>query len=159
MSTEVTNRSGVAEVPAVPVQADPSGARRSAADAPTTDESPFKSRSLERLDEALTMASRETGIEFSVYVGRLEGDSRETAEGLHSQMARPENSVLLAVDPGQRVLEIVTGRDSAKRLLNRSCALAALSMTAAFGSGNLVGGIVDGLRMLSDQAGHPRRIS
>lgn len=120
--------------------------------------SPFTLKQLERIDEALTMASRETGIDFSLYVGRLDGDSRATAEALHPQMgAMAANGVLVAVDPGQRVLEIVTGRDSVKRLPDRSCALAALSMTAAFGSGDLVGGIVNGLRMLSDQAGHPRR--
>lgn len=118
---------------------------------------PFTLKQLERIDEALTMASRETGINFSLYVGRLAGDTRGTAEGMHPQMgANAANGVLVAVDPGQRVLEIVTGRDSVKRLPDRSCALAALSMTAAFGSGDLVGGIVNGLRMLSDQAGHPR---
>ncbi len=120
--------------------------------------SPFTLKQLERLDEALTMASRETGINFSVYVGRLAGDSRATAEALHPRMgAKAANGVLLAVDPGGRVLEIVTGQESVKRLPDRSCALAALSMTAAFGSGDLVGGIVNGLRMLSDQAGHPRQ--
>lgn len=119
---------------------------------------PFTLQQLERLDEALTMASRETGINFSVYVGALTEDSRAMAEGLHPRMGeKASNGVLLAVDPGQRVLEIVTGRQSVKRLPDRSCALAALSMTAAFGSGDLIGGIVNGLRMLSDQAGHPAR--
>ncbi|MBA3338269.1 MAG: DUF5130 family protein [Geodermatophilaceae bacterium] len=119
---------------------------------------PFSLKSLERLDEALTMASRETGIYFSLFVGRLSGDTRAMAERLHPGMGeKASNGVLVAVDPGQRVLEIVTGRRSVKRLPDRSCALAALSMTAAFGSGNLVGGIVNGLRMLSDQAGHPPR--
>jgi hypothetical protein len=33
-----------------------------------------------------------------------------------------------------------------------------LSMTNSFASGDLVGGIVNGLRQLSDQAGHPRRL-
>ena len=134
------------------------------ASAPVTDgppaaaASPFTLKQLERLDEALTMASRETGIHFSVYVGRLSGDTRGTAEAMHPAMgAKAANGVLLAVDPGQRVLEIVTGRESVKRLPDRSCALAALSMTAAFGSGDLVGGIVNGLRMLSDQAGHPQQ--
>ncbi|MBA3369185.1 MAG: DUF5130 family protein [Geodermatophilaceae bacterium] len=123
------------------------------------DPGPFSMKQLERLDEALTMASRETGISFTVYVGALAGDTRVTAEALFPRLgAKAANGVLLAVDPGQRVLEIVTGQVSAKRLPDRSCALAALSMTAAFGSGDLVGGIVNGLRMLSDQAGHPPRL-
>lgn len=124
-------------------------------DAP--DLGPFTAKQLERLDEAITMASRETGIYFTVYVGTLYGDTRAYAERLHPHLGQnAANGVLLAVDPAQRTLEIVTGVESVKRLPDRSCALAALSMTAAFGSGDLVGGIVNGLRMLSDQAGHPR---
>ncbi len=140
--------------PVTPDDTTPATARRlgDAANAP------FTSKSLERIDEALTMASRETGIYFSLYVGRLGGDTRQMAESLHPGMGeKAPNGVLVAVDPGQRVLEIVTGRHSVKRLPDRACALAALSMTAAFGSGDLVGGIVNGLRMLSDQAGHPHR--
>jgi len=118
--------------------------------------SPFTPRQLARLDEALTMSSRETGIDFSVYVGAFDEPTRQHAERLHAGLGvTAPNSVLLAVSPGQRVLHIVTGEVSARRLPDRSCALAALSMQAAFSVGDLVGGIVNGLRMLSDQAGHP----
>jgi hypothetical protein len=50
----------------------------------------------------------------------------------------------------------VTGEESARRLSDRSCALAALSMTTAFAGGDLTGGIVTGVRMLGDAAGKPR---
>jgi Domain of unknown function (DUF5130) len=116
--------------------------------------SPFSPRQLARLDEALTLSSRETGVDFSVYVGPLDGPTREHAERLHSRIGTEAvNAVLLAVSPGQRVLHIVTGQGSTRRLPDRSCALAVLSMEAAFSGGDLVGGIVNGLRMLSDQAG------
>ena len=119
---------------------------------------PFSPRQLSRLDEALTMASRETGIHFSVYVGALEDPTRQHAERLHSGLgAQAANGVLLAVSPGQRVLHIVTGELSSRRLPDRACALAALSMRASFSLGDLVGGIVNGLRMLSDQSGRERR--
>jgi hypothetical protein len=49
------------------------------------------------------------------------------------------------------VLEIVTGQRAARRLPDRICALAALSMTASFEGGDLAGGVVTGLRMLADQ--------
>ncbi len=117
---------------------------------------PFTPRQLARIDEALTMASRETGIYFTLYTGALDIPTRGHAERLHARLgAIAPRSVLVAVSPGQRVLEIVTGLDSAVRLPDRSCALAVLSMTAAFGNGDLTGGVVNGLRMLSDQAGHP----
>jgi hypothetical protein len=117
------------------------------------DRMPFSSRQLWRLDEALTMSTRETGITFSVYVGALDWPTHQHAERLHAQLgdAAPD-AVLIAVSPGQRTLDIVTGEQSARRLPDRSLALAALSMRAAFSSGDLIGGLVNGLRMLSDHA-------
>jgi hypothetical protein len=113
--------------------------------------SPFTSRQLTRLDEALTLSSRETGLTFSIYVGELKHPTRAHAEALFEKL--DDNSVLLAVSPGQRVLHIVTGPASAQRLPNRACALAALAMRAAFANGDLTGGLVAGLRSLADYAG------
>lgn len=112
---------------------------------------PFTSRQLARLDEALTLSSRECGLEFSIYVGSLDTPTRAHAESLFERLN--PSAVLLAVSPGQRCLHIVTGEESAKRLPNRACMLAAVSMRAAFSSGDLTGGIVNGLRMLADSAG------
>jgi hypothetical protein len=114
-------------------------------------DSPFTSRQLTRLDEALTLSSRECGLTFSVYVGALDTPTRGHAEQLFERLT--PSAVLLAVSPGQRCLHIVTGEESAKRLPNRACALAALTMRAAFSNGDLTGGIVNGLRMLADSAG------
>lgn len=114
----------------------------------------FSARQLSRLDEALTLSSHETGLQFSVYVGELQKPSRAHAEALFERLT--DDSVLVAVSPGQRTLHIVTGPDSAKRLPNRSCALAALAMRASFASGDLTGGLVTGLRMLADAAGNRR---
>jgi hypothetical protein len=118
---------------------------------------PFLPRQLSRLDEALTLSSRETGVVFSTYVGALDEPTREHAERLHTQLPDPANSVLLAVSPGQRVMHVVTGQVSGRRLPHRSCALAVLSMQASFTVGDLVGGLVNGLRMLADQAGRKPR--
>ena len=123
-------------------------------EAPT---SPFNTRQLSRLDEALTFASRETGLDFSLYLGELGEDSRSTAEKLHSTTADPANAVLIAVSPGERKIEIVTGRTAYLRLPDRGAKLAVASMVASFKEGDLVRGLVNGLvnalRMLSDQAG------
>jgi Domain of unknown function (DUF5130) len=111
----------------------------------------FTARQLARLDEALTLSSRESGLTFSLYVGEFKAPTRAHAEALFEKLT--DDAVLLAVAPGQRVLHIVTGPESAKRLPNRACALAALAMRAAFTNGDLTGGLVTGLRMLSDSAG------
>ena len=118
----------------------------------------FSYKELGRLDEALTMSSRETGLFFALYIGDLGPRTRDRAEELHATCGSdPSEAVLVAVSPGQRVIEIVTGAAAARRLPDRACALAVLSMTASFAGGDLVGGIVNGLRQLSDQAGHPSR--
>jgi hypothetical protein len=112
---------------------------------------PFTATQLSRLDEAITLSSRETGLNFSVYVGEFQPPPRAHAEALFERL--DDESVLVAVSPGQRLLHIVTGPESAKRLPNRACALAALAMRASFANGDLVGGLVTGLRMLADAAG------
>jgi hypothetical protein len=121
-------------------------------DAPAVVQSPFTPRQLFRIDEALSAADRETGLTFSLYVGDLPEPTREHAERLLDELPAPNDSVLVAVSPNQRVLEIVTGQSAVRRLPDRVCALAALSMTAAFGGGDLSGGVITGLRMLADQA-------
>jgi Domain of unknown function (DUF5130) len=116
----------------------------------------FSFQELARLDEALTMSSRETGLRFTLYIGDLGERSRAQAEELHARSGgNPTDSVLIAVSPGQKVVEVVTGAGASRRLPDRACALAVLSMTTSFAAGDLVGGIVNGLRQLSDQAGHP----
>nr|WP_236794348.1 DUF5130 family protein [Amycolatopsis sp. GM8] len=116
---------------------------------------PFSVPQLARLDEALTLASRETGIDFSVYLGELGGDTRESAEKLHASIGdTAPDSVLIAVSPGERVVEVVTGAEAFHRLPDRAAKLAVMSMVASFKEGDLVGGLVSGLRMLADQAGH-----
>ncbi len=112
----------------------------------------FSARQLTRIDEAITLSSRETGLTFSVYVGELNEPTRAHAEELFDRLV-VDGPVLIAVSPGQRVLQIVTGETAAERVPNRSCALAALSMRASFSAGDLTGGIVTGLRMLADAAG------
>jgi hypothetical protein len=119
----------------------------------------FSYQELARLDEALTMSSRETGLRFTLYIGDLGRQTRNQAEELHARSGdHPSESVLLAVSPGQKVVEVVTGAGAARRLPDRACALAVLSMTGSFAAGDLVGGIVNGLRQLSDQAGHPAEL-
>ncbi len=107
-----------------------------------------------RLERAVAAASGQTGIRFTVYVGALEGQPEAHAERLLSQVAGPhEPAVLILVAPAERVLRIATTTAVAERLPDHACALASLSMTTSFGVGDLVGGIVNGLRMLADAAG------
>jgi hypothetical protein len=114
---------------------------------------PFTTRQLLRLDQALRVADASTGLTFSVYVGDLDEPVRGHAEKLHGQLPDPASSVLLAVSPNQRVLEIVTGSQARRRIPDRDAKLAALSMAAAFGGGDLTGGVIIGLDQLATHAG------
>lgn len=114
---------------------------------------PFSTRQLLRIDEALRIADHTTGLVFSVYVGALEEPIRDYAEKLHAQLTDPDRAVLIALSPNQRVLEVVTGAEARKRIPDRDAKLAALSMVAAFGVGDLAGGIIIGLDQLATRAG------
>lgn len=120
---------------------------------PTPPIVPFTPAQLSRLDEALTLSTRTTGLDFSVYLGDLGSDTRKTAEELHASTSVPTRAVLIAVSPGQRVVEIVTGDEAYRRLPDRACKLAVMSMVASFKEGDLIEGLVGCLRMLTDQAG------
>jgi Domain of unknown function (DUF5130) len=119
----------------------------------------FSTRQREEIARAIRLAEREGGPRFSVYVGGLGNDPRAQAERLHAALGGDAPfAVLVAVDPGARRLEIVTGAEARRRLDDRSCALAAASMTSAFLAGDLVGGIIHGVQMLADHARVPRTL-
>jgi uncharacterized membrane protein YgcG len=115
---------------------------------------PFTTRQLLRLDEALRVADKQTGLTFSVYIGDLEEPVREYAEKLHKRLDGAARAVLVAVSPNQRVLEIVTGNEARKRITDRDAKLAALSMAASFAGGDLAGGVLSGLDQLAAHAGN-----
>ncbi|MBY8854710.1 DUF5130 domain-containing protein, partial [Saccharothrix sp. MB29] len=77
----------------------------------------------------------------------LGSDSRARAEELHAATPRPTHAVLVAVSPGERVVEVVTGEESHRRLADRGAKLAVMSMVASFKEGDLAGGLISGLRM------------
>jgi uncharacterized protein DUF5130 len=129
------------------------GVEHGPAQGPDVLDGPFTTTQLLRLDQALRVADASTGLTFSVYVGDLDEPPRGHAEKLHGQLADPQRSVLLAVSPNQRLLEIVTGADARRRIPDRDAKLAALSMAAAFGGGDLAGGIIIGLDQLASHAG------
>lgn len=114
----------------------------------------FTNEQVRDVNRVIESACSSTGLYFSVYVGAVDGDIRDAAEAKHAALGeRAADGVLILVAPTDRLLEIVTGESAARRLSDRACALAALSMTTAFGGGDLAGGIVTGIRMLADASG------
>lgn len=107
-----------------------------------------------RIVRAVESADSATGLSFVVRVGTLEG-GRPAAEALlASRGADAPRTVLVAVDPPARTLEIVTGAAASTVLEDRTCALASLTMTTSFAAGDLVGGLCRGLQVLTDHGRH-----
>jgi hypothetical protein len=112
---------------------------------------PFSRSQLARLDDVLVRASRTASVHFGIYLGDLGTDTRTRAEELHDSMGKwADDAVLVAVSPGQRVVEVVTGCKAANRLPDRGCKLAVESMVSSFKDGDLTGGLSSGLLMLAD---------
>ncbi len=66
--------------------------------------------------------------------------------------AFPDMSVLVAVDPESRFVEVVTGAIVRDHLDDQSCRLACLTMTSRFAIGDIAAGIRDGIIVLGDHA-------
>jgi uncharacterized membrane protein YgcG len=116
-------------------------------------------RAQQRIQQAIETCRSQNGLDVSVLVGDLSvsdlGQFRAAAERLHAALGtdRSHSAVLVVVAPGQRRVEVVTGPGVRRRVPDRVCALAVLSMTTAFSGGDLAGGIVDALRQFADSAG------
>jgi Domain of unknown function (DUF5130) len=106
------------------------------------------------LAEVVRAAADWAGLPLVLQIGALP-DGRATAVAAHSATADPDRTVLVAVDPAGRTLEIVTGEVAAQRCDARACALAAATMTTSFGAGDLLGGIRNGVQLLADRAHQP----
>lgn len=119
----------------------------------------FSQRQQDDIVRAIRLARSQADLPVSVYVGTLEGDSRASALRLHGALgAEAATTVLVAVDPGARRVEIVTGTEAGRRLDDRAAGLAAMTMTSAFQAGDLSGGIASGVLALAEHARAPRSL-
>ncbi len=110
---------------------------------------PFKESELIRLDDTLTDAIRATHVRFSVYIGDAADPAAET-DALFPTTPDAENSVLLAVYPNQRSIEIRSGRAAAARATDRVVQLGVTAAVASFGQGNLIDGITSAVRVMAN---------
>jgi uncharacterized membrane protein YgcG len=118
----------------------------------------FNSGERHEIDRCIRAAEQASRYEFSVYVGRSEGEPKAFARRLHASLVAPPRSVLILVDPDARAVEIVTGVDVRRNLSDREVELAVLGMQAEFADGDLVGGLKRGISMLADHARAPETL-
>ena len=110
---------------------------------------PFKDSDLIRLDDTLTDAIRATHVRFSVYIGDAVNPAAET-DALLPTTPDAENSVLIAVYPNQRAIEIRSGREASARATDRVLQLGVTAALASFGQGNLLDGITSAVRVMAN---------
>lgn len=112
----------------------------------------------QQIDKAIRDAETSSRHEFSVFVGRAEGDPRDYAHRLHASLVNPSRSLLILVDPAQRALEIVTGAEVRRTLTDEEVGLAVAEMTTLFEHDDLVEGMVRGICLLASHAERPRTL-
>jgi uncharacterized membrane protein YgcG len=115
----------------------------------------FTAADRQTIDKAIRDAETMCRLEFSVYVGASEGETRRFAERLHAALVAPAKSVLLLVDPAARIVEVVTGVEARRSLDDTEVSLAVMNMQSAFAAGDLVGGVKAGVLQLAEHARRP----
>jgi uncharacterized membrane protein YgcG len=119
---------------------------------------PFSAAERAALDAAIRKAEQLSRAEFSVFVGKAEGDPRAFATRLHNSLVAPARSVLIMVDPTARAIEVVTGEFVRRTLSDSEVELAVIAMQTAFAEGDLVGGLRRGIALLADHARSPQTL-
>ena len=119
---------------------------------------PFSATERAALDAAIRKAEQLSRAEFSVFVGKAEGEARAFATRLHNSLVAPARSVLIMVDPTARAIEVVTGQFVRRTLSDSEVELAVIAMQTAFAEGDLVGGLRRGIQMLAEHARAPHTL-
>lgn len=119
------------------------------------DDPPFTQNELLRLDNALTEATRKSKVRFNAYVGDLGADTAAGVDALFPSTPEAERSVLIAVSPNARTIEVRSGRAVANRVTDRIAQLGVTAAVASFGEGDLIDGLVSALRVMSAAIASP----
>ncbi len=115
----------------------------------------FSSSQRASIDKAIRDAETTCRHEFSVFVGRSDGEPRVFAGRLHASLVNPARSVLILLDPSARALEVVTGAEVRRDLTDHEVDIATAQIRADLAEGRLVEGLVRGINQLAAYARKP----
>jgi len=116
---------------------------------------PFPIKDLVELDDALKYGSRQSKARFATYIGDLGSDTAARAREILADVPTPNNAVLLAVSPNQRVIEVVYGADLRGRGVESAAPLGVSAAAAAFKEGGLIDGLISAVRVMSAGIARP----
>jgi len=110
---------------------------------------PFPIMDLVAIDDALKYGSRASKARFAIYLGDLGSDTAARAREILVKVPTPDNAVLIAVSPDQRVIEVVYGSRVRGRGAESAAPLGVAAASSAFKQDQLVDGLVSAVRVLS----------
>ncbi|HME49393.1 DUF5130 domain-containing protein [Mycobacterium sp.] len=111
-------------------------------------EYPFPIMDLVRLDDALAYGTRDSRARLAVYLGDLGADTAARAREILALVPTPNDAVLLAVSPDQHAIEVVYGAGVKGRGAESVAPLGVAAAASAFKEGNLMDGLISGVRVL-----------
>ncbi|MEV0948502.1 DUF5130 domain-containing protein [Rhodococcus sp. NPDC049939] len=117
---------------------------------PFVDALPFTTDDLVRLDVALTDCTRRTKVRFNIFIGDLGDDTAAGADAIFPTTPEAVRSVLIAVSPNQRTVEIRSGRAVADRVTDSVAQLGTSAAVSSFGEGELIDGLVSALNVITN---------
>lgn len=117
-------------------------------------EAPFDDEERLLMDNVLTEATRATKVRFNVYIGDLEGDPSTAVDELFPTTPEAAHSVLIAVSPNAKAVEVRSGRDVADRATDRVCQLGVTAASSSLRQGQLIDGLVSAIRVMTAAITH-----
>lgn len=109
----------------------------------------------ENLQEVVDRAREVCGLEVAIHIGHL-AHGRESAEVVHARLRDPRSAVLVAVDPGAKSVEIVTGPDARIHVDDRTCQFAVLAVRSGADVDDVVVGLRDAVLLLAEHGRAPQ---
>ncbi|MFG1792473.1 DUF5130 domain-containing protein [Nocardia altamirensis] len=116
-------------------------------------EAPFSDDERLAMDNVLTEATRATKVRFNVYIGDLGADPAAGADAIFPSTPEAARSVLIAVSPNDKAIEVRSGHDVADRANDRVCQLGVTAALSSFRQGQLIDGLVSAVRVMAAAIG------
>ncbi|OCF87550.1 DUF5130 domain-containing protein [Nocardia brasiliensis] len=116
-------------------------------------EAPFSDDERLAIDNVLTEATRATKVRFNIYIGDLGTDPAAGADAIFPSTPEAPASVLIAVSPNDKAIEVRSGREIADRANDRVCQLGVTAALSSFRQGQLIDGLVSAVRVMAAAIG------
>ncbi|MEV6336506.1 DUF5130 domain-containing protein [Nocardia vinacea] len=116
-------------------------------------EAPFSDDERLAIDNVLTEATRATKVRFNIYIGDLGADPATGADAVFPATPEAARSVLIAVSPNDKAIEVRSGHEVADRANDRVCQLGVTAALSSFRQGQLIDGLISAVRVMAAAIG------